>query len=202
MVTATILRIRTAVILLATLMSPGGRGHVGGEACTNVQLTSQNDRKFSWRHGCRSLSEWNIPLKLAFPRWRWAGFNYLDATPIPQHSREKGYKRFNMANCLESASCSDDTEQQRPVEGDKLNTAISIPDRSPEGELIVWKPGRHEWLILGCLTIVTLMVVSCNHITASINETCSRQIQAIDATILVPVLPVSSILQYQQPTTL
>lgn len=65
-----------------------------------------------------------------------------------------------MANHLESTSCSDDIEHQRPVDSDKLDTAINVPDKSPDGELIVWKPGRHEWLILGCLTIITLMVVS------------------------------------------
>ena len=27
-------------------------------------------------------------------------------------------------------------------------------------EQTVWKAGRHEWLIMGCLTIVTLIVVS------------------------------------------
>ena len=44
-------------------------------------------------------------------------------------------------------------------------------DPSPEISKTEWKPGPGEWLILICLAIVSLVV-------------------ALDATILVPVLPV------------
>lgn len=42
---------------------------------------------------------------------------------------------------------------------------------SPTTDILEWKAGSREWLIMGCLTIVTLVV-------------------ALDATILVPVLPI------------
>ena len=51
----------------------------------------------------------------------------------------------------------------------KLEANHSIPEaNSPKSE---WKPGPGEWAILACLAIVSLVV-------------------ALDATILVPVLPV------------
>ena len=59
-------------------------------------------------------------------------------------------------------------EQRVSSEGSKelpatdLESATPPPlvDEDQAGESEVWKPARQEWTILGCLTIISLIVVS------------------------------------------
>jgi hypothetical protein len=60
-------------------------------------------------------------------------------------------------------------------------------ERSDEDEFLSWKAGRREWLIIIDLVSVALVVVSGRPLDSHYFLTSN---QALDATILVPALPV------------
>lgn len=66
----------------------------------------------------------------------------------------------------------------------------TFPEDSEEENTAVWKPGRAEWYILGCLFIVNIIVVSLERRRKSLTLTDT---QALDGAMLITALPFISI---------